>query len=124
MRKRATPPPDIQLYLVAGNAVKTRRRATVDPTTGDLKVVGFDSGDGKVLKTSAMFDERAGARTWLPFFFSPIAWRAIIQLRAAHMGLTTDPAFKDNVLFLLSSIPPPRYKKVIEEYRKTLESNR
>lgn len=123
MRVRSTPPPDVQLYLVAGNAVKTRRKATVDSTTGKLKATQFGSGDGKVLKTSAMFDERAGARTWLPFFFSPIAWRTIIQLRAAHMGLTTVPAFKDNVLFLLSSIPPPRYQKVIEAYRKTLEGN-
>ena len=65
-----------------------------------------------------MFDEREGAKTWVPFFYGPIAWNSIIQLRAAHMGITTAPTFKDNILFLLSDVPSSRYKNLIKEYRK------
>jgi len=104
MSIKAVPPQDVKLYLVMGNAVKTRRRAEVDPKTGILTVTESASGDGKVTRSSALFDERAGSK-WSPFFKSPIAWRSIIQLRAAHMGITTDPVFKDNVLFLLNAIP-------------------
>ena len=127
MNVPAVPPPDVKLYLVLGNAVKTTRRARVDRKTGELEVpensedgktIGYGPGDGKVLATSAMYDMRAGAKTWVPFFYGPIAWNSIIQLRAAHMGITTDPAFKDNVLFLLNSVPTSRYKGLIQEYLK------
>ena len=114
----ATPPEDVKLYLVLGNAVKTTRKATVNEKTGELKVIEYGPGDGKVLESSAMYDEREGQKTWIPFFYSPIAWSNIIQLRAAHMGITTDPAFKDNILFLLNCVPTDRYKGLIEEYRK------
>ena len=98
----ATPPGDVQLYLVLGNAVRTTRRATLDRKTGKLTVVDYAPGDGKVTKSSALYDRRAGG-VWTPWFRSPIHWRGIIQLRAAHMGITTAPAFKDNILFLLNA---------------------
>ena len=104
MQIKAKPPEDVKLYLVLGNAVKTTRHASADPETGELKVIDYAPGDGKVPESSALFDLRAG-QTWKPYFSSPIAWRGIIQLRAAHMGITTDPAFKDNVLFLLNAVP-------------------
>ena len=104
MAVKATPPDDVKLYLVMGNAVKTTRRAELDPKTGKLTVTEYASGDGKVTRSSALYDERAGEE-WVPFFRSPIAWESIIQLRAAHMGITTDPVFKDNVLFLLNAVP-------------------
>jgi len=112
----ALPPPDVKLYLVLGNAVKTTRRISVDEKTGELVDVKYGPGDGKVLESSAMYDKREGLKTWVPFFYGPIAWNSIIQLRAAHMGITTDPAFKDNILFLLCSVPTSRYKVLIEEY--------
>lgn len=112
----AVPPPDVKLYLVLGNAVKTSRRISVDEKTGELEDVQYGPGDGKVLESSAMYDKREGLETWVPFFYGPIAWNSIIQLRAAHMGITTDPAFRDNFLFLLCSIPTNRYKELIKEY--------
>lgn len=120
MNIRAEHPPTLKMYLVLGNAVRTTRRARVNPKTGGLTVTDDDygPGDGKVLSSSAMYDERAGQKTWLPFFYSPIDWDSIIQLRAAHMGITTDPAFKDNILFLLNSMPGNKYKNLIEEYRQ------
>lgn len=104
MRIKAAPPKDVKLYLVLGNAVDTHRRASVNSETGEFEVIVTAPGDGKVTESSAQFDERAGEE-WTPFFRSPIAWKTIIQLRAAHMGITTDPAFKDNVLFLLNAMP-------------------
>lgn len=120
MGEPAIPPDDVKLYLVLGNAVKTTCWAEVDEKTGKLEIPekGYGPGDGKVPASSAMYDERQGAKTWVPFFYGPIAWNSIIQLRAAHMGITTDPAFKDNILFLLSAVPSSRYKHLIEEYRK------
>ena len=118
MNIRAKHPSTLKMYLVLGNAVKTTRRATANPKTGELKVVEYGPGDGKVLASSAMYDERAGQKVWLPFFYSPIDWDSIIQLRAAHMGITTDPAFKDNILFLLNSSPGNKYKNLIEQYRQ------
>ncbi len=114
MRIKAKPPKDIKLYLVLGNAVKTRRNATADPKTGKLKIIAYTSGDGKVSASSALFDERSGQK-WIPYFHSPIAWRGIIQLRAAHMGITTAPAFKDNILFLLNAVPT---QSQLEKYQK------
>ena len=104
MSVKSKPPPDVKLYLVMGNAVDTTRRAFVDRKTGEITKVEYAPGDGKVTVSSALYDERAGQQ-WRPFFSSPIAWRGMIQLRAAHMGITTDPAFKDNILFLLTAVP-------------------
>ena len=111
MEIKAEPPEDVKLYLVLGNAVKTRRRARLNPETGKLTVTDDDyaPGDGKVTKSSALFDRRAG-QTWTPYFSSPISWRGIIQLRAAHMGITTAPAFKDNILFLLNAVSTRKQK--------------
>ena len=121
MRIRADHPESVKMYLILGNAVKTHCRATVNEKTGELKVLpenqgGVAPGDGKVLATSAMFDMREGKKIWVPFYYGPIKWNMIIQLRAAHMGITTDPAFKDNILFLLNSVPPKRYDKLIDNY--------
>jgi len=107
MRIKAKPPKDVKLYLVMGNAVQTTRRAFIDRRTGEIKKIEYAPGDGKVTASSALFDERAGGE-WTPYFRSPIAWRGIIQLRAAHMGITTAPALRDNLLFLLTAVPTRR----------------
>jgi hypothetical protein len=116
MQTSAQPPKDVRLYLVLGNAVKTSFRATADTRTGELKVVEYAPGDGKVTASSARFDERAGQQ-WAPYFTSPISWRGMIQLRAAHMGITTDPAFKDNILFLLNAMPTERQIEQINKLK-------
>jgi hypothetical protein len=105
MRIKAHPPEDVKLYLFAGNAFKTRSKAVVNKETGNLRVIEFDSGDGKVLRSSALFDERQGKRMWIPFFVSPIAWNGVINVRSAHMGIAATPCFEDNILYLLRYIP-------------------
>ena len=114
MAEPSEPPPDVKLYLFLGSAAKTRVLAEVDPASGRLQVSDFGPGDGKVSSSSALYDLRAGG-TWTPFFRSPIRWDGIVQLRSAHMGITTDPAFKDNILFLLSAVPSPRHQQQLRD---------
>jgi hypothetical protein len=104
MAIEATPPKTTNLFIVLGNAVKTTRRLTLNEQNGSLKVLEHAPGDGKVTKASALFDKR-DFENWTPHFHGPITWKNIILLRAAHMGITVAPAFKDNVLFFLSNLP-------------------
>lgn len=104
MRIDSQPPDDVALFLFAGDAVQTRRKAKIDPKTGKLKVTDFEAGDGKVLASSARMDEREG-RIWTPFMESPIKWQAVIHLKAAHMGITESYSFADNVSYYLLSYP-------------------
>jgi hypothetical protein len=98
------PPPNLDLYLVAGDAVPTPRKASVDPRSRRLQVVAFAAGDGTVLRTSALLDEREGG-SWSPALPSPIPWREVLFLFQDHLGLTRDPTFTDNVLFWLLEQP-------------------
>ncbi|MCP3965686.1 MAG: hypothetical protein GY750_15125 [Lentisphaerae bacterium] len=111
MRVYEIPPKDVAMILFAGDAVKTSRQAEVDPKTGKLKVIKYEAGDGKVLASSARMDEREG-REWVPFMQSPINWRAVIHLKAAHMGITESYAFGDNVSYYLLSFPTPKQSKL------------
>ncbi len=113
MSIKSTPPKDVKLYMVAGNAVKTTRRAYVDRKTGKITKIDYAPGDGKVLSSSVMFDLRAGNRG-LHYLTSPIHWSGITLLRATHMGLLKAPAFEDNVLFMLLM------EKTLEEKKEGL----
>jgi len=101
------PPPHLQLFLVAGDAAPTARTAVVDPPSGRLRVVSRGSGDGTVLRSSALLDERVGG-VWQAQLRSPVPWRSVLFLFTDHLGLTRDPAFSDNVLFWLLEQPRSR----------------
>ena len=94
------------LILFAGDAVKTNRTAIVDPKTQKLIVPkeNWAPGDGKVLSSSARFDERAG-RKWTPFPISPIKWHVVINVQGAHMGIMNSYSFLDNLSYYLLSFP-------------------
>jgi len=61
-------------------------------------------GDGTVLRSSALMDERL-AGEWSPHLRTPIRWTNVTFLFADHIGLTSSPAFSDNVLYLLLEAP-------------------
>jgi pimeloyl-ACP methyl ester carboxylesterase len=111
MRIHATPPEDIMLILFAGDAVKTRRTAIVDPGTNKLIVPEKDwtwaPGDGKVLSSSARFDERVGGK-WVPYLISPIKWNIVVHVQGAHMGIMDSYAFIDNLTYYLLEFPSPK----------------
>ena len=123
MSIRSAPPKDIMMILFAGDAVKTTRTATINPKNQKLKVIRWAPGDGKVLSSSARFDERAG-RKWTPFPISPIKWQAVFYVQGAHMGIMDTYSFRDNLAFYLQSFPSPKrhaahlYLEKIEREKK------
>ena len=92
------------MYLVAGDAAATSAMAEVEPESGRVRVVSMAPGDGTVLRTSALMDERVG-RGWTPRVQSPIDWTGVTFLFADHLGMTRDPIFHDNLLYLLLEQP-------------------
>ena len=102
----ATLPDGLSLQLIAGDAVATDAVVAVDLETGEVDTIAKRPGDGKVLRSSALLDERVGGE-WSATLVSPIDWTHVTFLFSDHLGLTKDPAFTDNVLFLLLEDPPP-----------------
>ncbi len=100
----ASPPQGLTLHLIAGDAVQTTDVIAADSATGKIEVIERGPGDGTVLRTSALMDERAGG-SWQPVLHSPIDWRSTLFLFTDHLALTRDPAFTDNILYLLLEEP-------------------
>ena len=102
----AEPPAALEMFLIAGDATPTPRRMAVD--RGEpLTVLETAAGDGKVLRPSALMDERLDG-TWTPFVRSPIEWKSVMFLPQTHLDLTKDPVFTDNLLFWLLDSPRAR----------------
>ena len=102
----ATPPVGLDVHLFAGDAKPTAARLAVDPASGKVAVREQGPGDGTVLRTSAVLDERVGG-AWTPGLASPIAWSSITFLFSDHLALTQDLGFTDNLLFRLLDSPRP-----------------
>jgi pimeloyl-ACP methyl ester carboxylesterase len=98
-----TPPPGTELILFAGDAVQTG--AVVDAATA--KTIESGAGDGTVLRSSALMDERVGS-AWMPHLESPVRWSQTYFLFRDHLGITKDPLFTDNLLYLLLEAPRAR----------------
>ena len=119
MDKPARLPSGVDVFLVAGDAVDTPRRASVDRKTGTLKVIEYGAGDGTVLRSSALLDERIGGE-WRPALVSPIDWSSVLFLFSDHLGLTQDDAFADNVLYWLLEDPRTRTTQGSRRIGRTL----
>ncbi len=104
MDQSANPPENLKLYLLAGDAIPTGSGVTVDSSKEHYKITNYGPGDGTVTRSSALMDERVGA-TWTPYLQSPIRWSNVMFLFSDHLGLTKDPAFSDNVLYILLEQP-------------------
>jgi len=98
------PPEGLDLSLFVGDAVPTPAVAAVDRRDGSVRLVEEAAGDGTVLRSSALMDERVGG-TWSPQLVSPIRWSRTTFLFTDHLGITRDPAFTDNVLYHLLEEP-------------------
>ena len=94
------------IHLIAGDAIQTDARLGFSKSTSKLTVVEKAPGDGTVIRSSALMDERQiNPRPWKPPIRTPIEWASVNFLFSDHLGLTNDPAFTDNVLFLLLEAP-------------------
>ncbi|MGF1462130.1 MAG: esterase/lipase family protein [Maricaulaceae bacterium] len=100
----ATPPKGLEFFAVAGDAAPTPKTLSVDGATGAVTVSDDAPGDGTVLRSSVLLDERVGG-PFEPRLKSPIGWRSQLLLFSDHLGLTKDPAFSDNVLYWLLEDP-------------------
>jgi pimeloyl-ACP methyl ester carboxylesterase len=105
----STPDPkdsDVFQMIFIGDSVPTSSLALVDED-GGLRVVRYDSGDGKVSAVSARADlrnpDRPGA--WGPRMESPVRWNSVIHVSGAHMGITQAPDFLHNMRFYLVQFP-------------------
>ena len=103
-------PAGLEFFLVAGDSVPTPRTIEADSATGRLRIVDRDPGDGKVLRTSALMDERAGGE-WTLGLVSPVAWDEVMFLFKNHLDLTKDPVFTDNLLYWLLEDPRHRAQR-------------
>ncbi|MCZ6718010.1 MAG: hypothetical protein O6944_02505 [Gammaproteobacteria bacterium] len=101
---RASPPAGLSLYLIAGDAVPTNAVVAVDTYSGATNVVKEAPGDGTVLRSSALMDEGIGSDV-VGRLDSPIDWTSVHFLFTDHIGLTKDPGFSDNLLYLLFEKP-------------------
>ena len=100
----AAPPAGLELFLFAGDAVPTGSVAEAGRGGKSVRVVKTAPGDGTVIRTSALMDERVG-QPWQPKLVSPVAWKQVWFLFTDHLGMTKDPQFSDNVLYLLLEKP-------------------
>ncbi len=102
----AAPPDGLRLHLFAGDAEDTPAIVTVQDD-GSVKVTQEAPGDGTVLRSSTLMDERVGG-VWKPRLVSPIEWSSVHFIFRNHLGLTQDESFTDNVLYLLLEAPDPK----------------
>jgi hypothetical protein len=91
------------LHLFAGDAEPTSATLRVSPSAAP-EVSDWRPGDGVVLRTSAVMDERVG-RPRETRLRSPIDWASTFFLFTDHLGMTRDPAFTDNLLYMLLERP-------------------
>jgi hypothetical protein len=103
----AEPPTGADIFLVAGDSEKTPELVSVDSESGEISILKYGVGDGKVLRSSALLDERVGG-TWTPTVQTPIDWSSVMFLFSGHRQITSEPVFEDNVLYWLLEDPRGR----------------
>lgn len=102
---KTTPPVGTTIHLIASDAHPTLFQYAVD-NRGGLTPTARVAGDGIVTRHSALMDERLSDKNnWAPRIQSPVKWDSVTFLFTDHLGLTKDPAFTDNVLYLLLESP-------------------
>ena len=99
----ASPPPGVELHLFCGDAVETLQTlAVIGP--GRVEPQSTAPGDGTVLRSSALMDERLGG-DWTPRLRTPVDWTAVNFVFEDHLGITRSAGFSDEVLYLLLEAP-------------------
>jgi len=98
--KRAKKPKSLSMTLIAGDAIYTKERIKIDRNDGSLEFSYYSAGDGTVLRSSVLADQRAGSE-YRPKLDSPIDADNILFLPQDHINLTKDTTFADNLLHTL-----------------------
>ena len=87
------------------DALVTKKTASFD-RRGRLQIVDKGPGDGVVLRSSALLDERLKDQQ-MGRLVSPVRWDQVFFVFAGHVDLTRVPVFTDNLLFILLESPRP-----------------
>lgn len=95
-------PEELGLFLFAGDATDTPSAARFSGNRPEI--CEWAPGDGTVLRSSALLDERL-ATGWQPRLKTPIDWSSVHFMFRDHLGMTQDPGFTDNVLYILLERP-------------------
>lgn len=101
----ATPPKNLRISLIAGDAINTPRQVKIDLTNNKRTANDYRPGDGTVLRSSALADERVGADKPILRLKTPIDFHHVTFFPEDHLGLTTTQAFTNNVLYQLLQEP-------------------
>jgi len=105
MDRWAPPPEGLELFLVVGGGFETPAIAEIG-ADGAVEITGVEEGDGVVLRTSALLDERVdGERA--SRLRSPLRFKTTLFLPDEHIELTRNPVFGDNLLFWLLEAQRP-----------------
>jgi len=100
----ASPPEGLSLHLIAADSEPTDAIAAIDLETGGVEIIDEEPGDGVVLRTSTLMDERKG-KPWTPKLQTPIDWDSVLFVFDDHQGMTRNPVFTDNILYFLLEAP-------------------
>jgi hypothetical protein len=108
MERGVTNPLGTELMIIAGDAMPTTDRMSVDPANGRIAPMSTAAGDGLVLRDSALLDLRQGKEPRTPGVISPIDARRALFLPREHLEITRDPTFRNNILYWLLDEPRRR----------------
>jgi len=100
----AVPPNGLSINLISGDAIATEDVMKVNAETKTLELYKSSPGDGQVLRSSALMDERV-EDALKGRLITPIHWSNVLFLPTDHLGLTKDPVFTDNILYILLERP-------------------
>jgi len=107
MDRPATLPKGVELILAAGDSLETPTVLAVDERGAGVWTIREEPGDGTVSRASALGDRRAadGPATEHKRLVSSVDWSRVMFFFEGHLGLTRDPAFIDNLLYILLEEP-------------------
>lgn len=97
------PPKHVKFHLFAGDAKEVPTVAESSPLA-KVRLTGLAPGDGTVSRASALVDQRTAAQS-AGRVRSPVPWASVHFHFSDHLGITKDPAFTDNLLYILLEAP-------------------
>ncbi len=103
----AAPPAGTELFLLAGDTVRTPSVLAIDRESGEVEIVAREPGDGSVTRASALMTERLRDPR-RPGSVSPIAWRQTVFVSRKHSRISRGPEFADRITHWLLESPPRR----------------
>ncbi len=104
MDQQAALPQGLDIMIVAGDATPTPEIASVDASTGAMSIIQDGIGDGTVLRSSVLLDDRMGGE-WGPSVNTSMDWTTLMFVFSEHREITSEPVFEDNVLYWLLEDP-------------------